>query len=81
MRTSYFISVLAIALGLSGCARHDTDRRGEPAARQAGREAYQAGQTIKREAKEAAKELRKAGKNFRDGWSEARREDPKRSDK
>ena len=70
------IPFLALALGLSGCARRE-----EPTARQAGREAYEAGQTIKKGAKEAAREIRDAGKEFREGWKEARREDPKRRDK
>ena len=51
-------------------------RREEPAARQLGREAYEASQDIKHGAKKAAKELRKAGKELRQGWNEARREDP-----
>ena len=73
---SSLIPLLALAIGLSGCARHE-----EPTAREAGREAYEAGQTIKKGAKEAAREIRDAGKEFREGWKEARREDPKRSGK
>jgi hypothetical protein len=76
MRRSVLFPALAFAFILGGCARHE-----EPTARQAGREAYQAGQAIKKGAKQAAREVRDAGKEFRDGWKEARREDPKRRDK
>ena len=71
MRTSCLLTLLAIALGLSGCARRE-----EPTAREVGREAYQAGQAIKKGAKEAAREIKEAGKEFREGWNEARRKDP-----
>jgi hypothetical protein len=72
MRTSYLTAAVALAIGLSGCARRD-----EPTAREAGREAYEAGQAIKKGAKKAAGEIREAGKEFREGWNEAKREDPK----
>jgi hypothetical protein len=74
MRRSYLLSALVIGIGLTGCARD------EPKAREAGREAYEAGQAIKKGAKEAAREVREAGKEFREGWNEARRDDPKRND-
>ena len=61
--------VLASGLGLISCTRHD-----EPAARQAGREAYDASREIKHGAKTAAREIRDAGKEFREGWSERRKE-------
>lgn len=80
MRTSYLIPVVAVGLGLSSCNRQDT-RRGEPAARQVGREAYDASQDIKRGARKAAKEIRDAGKELRKGWKEAQREDPERHKK
>jgi hypothetical protein len=64
--------MLVITLGLSGCARRE-----EPTAREVGREAYQAGQAIKKGAKEAAREIKDAGKEFSQGWKEARREDKK----
>jgi hypothetical protein len=81
MRSSYLLTTLALAVSLAGCARRDQPRRNESSAHEAGREAYQAGQEIKRDAKQAGKEVRKAGKDFRDGWDEARREQPKRRDK
>ena len=71
MRRSYLLTVLAVAIGMNGCARRE-----EPTARDAGREAYQAGQAIKKGAKEAAREIKEAGKEFREGWNEARRKDP-----
>ena len=80
MRTPYLTAILALGIGLAGCTRQD-DRRADSAAHQAGRDAYQAGQAIKKGAKDAAHELRQAGKNFKDGYSEARREDPKRPEK
>jgi len=78
MRTTYVL--LAIGLGLMSCNRHDT-RRGEPAARQVGREAHEASRELKREAKEAAQEIRKAGKEFREGWNEGKRQAPPKSDR
>ena len=62
---------------LSACTRTE-QRRDDNSARQAGREAYRASQDVKHGAEKAAKELRNAGKEFREGWSEARREDPPR---
>jgi hypothetical protein len=80
MRTPYLTAILALGIGLAGCTRQD-DRRADSAAHQAGRDAYQAGQAIKKGAKEAAHELREAGKNFKDGYSEAKHDDPKRPEK
>jgi len=71
MRTSVIALVLACGFGLISCARRD-----EPAARQAGREAYDASREIKHGAKTAARELRDAGKEFREGWRE--RQDEKK---
>lgn len=76
MRLKHLGAVL-LGLGLISCSRDNrAHRRDEPAARQVGREAYNASQEIKRGAKEAAQEVRKAGKEFREGWGEARREAP-----
>ena len=74
MRISCIALVLTAGLGLISCSR-DHASRDEPAARQVGREAYSASQDIKQGVKKAAKELRKAGKEFREGWSERRREE------
>jgi hypothetical protein len=73
-----FLLALGLA-GLTSCSR-DSRRTGEPAARQAGRDAYHASREIKREAKEAAKEIRQAGKEFTQGWKEAKHSDPPRRD-
>ena len=73
MRISYITLVLGAVLALSSCTREDTAHRDEPAARQAGREAYRATQDIKRGAKEAAEQVRNAGKELRQGWNEAKR--------
>ena len=69
MRTFMMMLLLTFGFGLSSCARRD-----EPKARQVGREAYDASQEIKKGAKTAARELREAGKEFREGWSERRKE-------
>ncbi len=77
MRTLFVTSLIVFGIGLSGCSRKDRDtHQNEPAARQAGREAYRASQDIKKGAKEAAKELRSAGKEFREGWNEQKRQEP-----
>ena len=81
MRTSYLLLALGLGLSLTACSRHDPPHRGEPPARQAGREAYDASQEIKRGAKEAAQEIRKAGKEFREGWSDAKHKDPPKREK
>lgn len=75
MRNWYIALVVAGGLGLASCDRSDR-RREEPTARQAGREAHDAAQELKRDAKEAATKLKKAGKEFREGWNEAKHDDP-----
>ena len=74
VRNPYLILILIAGLGVAGCARND-ERRDDSAARQAGRDAYHAGQEVKKGAKEAADDARKAGKEFKEGWDEARRND------
>ena len=75
MRISLLSLLLIAGLGAVACNRHE---RNEPAAREAGREAYHASQEVKKGAKEAARDLHNAGREFREGWTEARHEDPKR---
>ena len=70
MRTSIIALVLTCGVGLTSCTRRD-----EPAARQVGREAYDASQEIKHGAKTAARELKEAGKEFREGWANGASED------
>jgi hypothetical protein len=67
------LAVGLIGLILASCNRDA--HRGEPAAREVGKDAYRASQEIKRGAKEAVQEVRKAGKEVREGWNEAKRED------
>ena len=74
MRKTYIAIALAAGISVAGCTREDRVRRREPAAREVGREAYEASQEIKRGAKKAGRELRDAGKELREGWNEAKRD-------
>lgn len=76
MRICNLLLVLATGVGLASCNRRDTTERRDPAARQVGREAYRSAEELKRGAKKAAQEARKIGKELREGWNEAKREDP-----
>lgn len=73
MRHLFVLPVILCGLTLTSCSRDD-----EPSAsaRQAGREAYRASREAKADARKAAEDLRHAGKNFRDGWEEAKHQDP-----
>ena len=66
--------IVAVTLGLGACERRDSTKRDEPAARQAGRAAYNLKQDLKHDARVAADELRRAGKEAREGWNEAKHE-------
>ena len=81
MRTGLIAIFLLLGFGLTSCTREDRSHRDEPAARQAGREAYKASQEAKRGAREAAHDLRNASKEFREGWTEAKHADPTRREK
>jgi hypothetical protein len=72
------LTIAAAAALLTGCTR---DRRGEPAARQAGREAHRAADDLKRGAEKAAAEARHAGREFREGWKEGKHDPPPRDDR
>jgi hypothetical protein len=72
MRAVPMIVAAALAL-LAGCAQ---DHRDEPAARQLGREAHQAADDVQRGAKKAAAEAKEAGKDFRQGWKQAKHNPP-----
>lgn len=63
------------ALSLISC--NQSPRR-QPDAREAGRQAYQASQNLKRDAKQAAHQLHDAEQQFREGWDEAQRADQAR---
>jgi cytochrome c biogenesis protein ResB len=72
----WFILPMAfLVFSLTSC-NYRSDRR--PDTREAGRNAYRASQELKHDAKKAAQDLRDAGKNFREGWSQAEREDKAR---
>ena len=81
MRWFCIALVLALNFGIVGCSRADNSGRDAATARQAGRDAYRASQAAKRDAKDAARELDKAGKDFQQGWNEAKREDEARRKK
>ncbi|MCU1236676.1 MAG: hypothetical protein JWP63_4643 [Candidatus Solibacter sp.] len=70
MRVGGLFFILAAGLAISSC------NRDEPAARQVGRDAYRASQEVKQGAKKAGQELRSAGKEIREGWNEAKHENP-----
>ena len=72
MRISGIGVTLLLGIGLISCNRDNSESRDEARARQAGRDAYHAAQTAKRDLKEAGRELQNASKAFRDGWDEAR---------
>jgi hypothetical protein len=77
MRRISLVPVIIAGVCLVACSRED-QRHDDAAARQAGREAYRASQDVKHGAEKAAKELRNAGKEFRQGWSDAKHGDPHR---
>jgi hypothetical protein len=70
-----FSLIVAVALGFAACDRRDSARTDEPAARRAGKAAYNLKQDLKKDAREAADKLRKAGKEAREGWNDAKHED------
>jgi hypothetical protein len=73
MRRPFWTVSILFALALAGC---NDNRRGEPPARQLGREAHQAANEAQQEAKKAAAEAKQAGKEFREGWHEAKHNPP-----
>ena len=75
MRAFNISLIFAVALGFVACNRPDSAHTDEPAARRAGKAAYNLNQDLKKDAREAAHKLRKAGKDVRDGWNEAKHED------
>ena len=78
MRTSLIGAFCCIGLILTSCNSYNSSDRNDPAARQAGREAYKASQELKKGAKKAAHDLQSAGKEFSQGWSEAKQRDANR---
>jgi hypothetical protein len=81
IRITHIAFCVVLGFGLISCNRDDDGHRSRESARQAGREAYRASQEVKQDAREAERNLRNAGKDFRDGWEEAKHEDPRHRDK
>ena len=75
MRSPWIVLAFFAALTLISCSRDDRAVRDDPAARQAGRDAYHASQEVKQGARRAADDLENATKEFRRGWSEAKHND------
>jgi len=73
MRRHISTAIVLLTLALAGCA---DNRRGEPPARQLGREAHEAANEAERAAKKAAAEAKHAGKELREGWKEASHDPP-----
>jgi hypothetical protein len=74
MRSCGLFIMLAAGMILASCNRDD--KRNDSAARQVGRDAYRASEELKRGAKKVEQDVRKAGKDVREGWDEAKHEDP-----
>ena len=77
--------IFGALLGVAACDRPENveDRRAreektDRAAHQAGEEAYRAAQKTKELTREAVEKLRKAGHEVRDGWEDAKHNDPDR---
>jgi hypothetical protein len=75
MRLSWIAAAFFLGATLISCSRDERSGRNEPAARQAGRDAYHASREVKQGARRAAHELENAGKEFRQGWGEAKHDD------
>jgi hypothetical protein len=83
MHISNLIITGGLLLGLSACERPESaeDRRAreektDQAAHKAGEEAYRAAQKTKELTREAVEKLRKAGHEVREGWEDAKHNDP-----
>jgi DNA-directed RNA polymerase specialized sigma24 family protein len=83
MRFSSWLITGALLVGISACDRPDSaeDRRAreektDQAAHKAGEEAYRAAQKTKELTREAVDKLRKAGHEVREGWEDAKHNDP-----
>lgn len=76
MRTRLLGPVFFIGFALLTSCSRNTDRRNDDAAHRAGHDAYQATQDLKRDANKAARQLRDAGNQFRQGWNQAKHDNP-----
>ena len=74
MRIATGWTAVLLLIAASGCSRPSEPARHEPVARKAGHVAYAAAQESKEVAKKAGHELKSAGRNFHDGWKEARQQ-------
>jgi len=81
MRLSGIILTFFLGLGLVSCNQDNRGTRQPADARQAGRDAYHAAQQAKRDLKKAEHDIERAGKNFREGWNEAKSNDKNRHDR
>jgi hypothetical protein len=77
MRSCGLFIMLAAGMVFTSCTRDDR-RNNDSAAREVGRDAYRATEELKRGAKKVEQDARKAGKDVREGWNEAKHEDPPR---
>ena len=83
MRFSSWLITGALVVGISACDRPESaeDRwaqqeKTDQAAHKAGEEAYRAAQKTKELTREAVEKLRKAGHEVREGWEDAKHNDP-----
>ena len=83
MRFSSWIIIGGLLVSLSACDRPESaeDRRAreektDQAAHKAGEEAYRAAQKTKELTSEAVEKLKKAGHEVREGWEDAKHNDP-----
>jgi hypothetical protein len=72
--------VMVMALGLGGCRRREADEQREPAARKAGRAAYDLAKETREAARKAGHKLREASKEAREGWNEAKHDSKSNSE-
>jgi predicted small secreted protein len=74
MRSFGLFIMLAAGMTLASCNRDSP--KADPTAREVGRDAYRASEELKRGAKKVEQDVRRAGKEVREGWNEAKHEDP-----
>ncbi len=83
MRFSNLIVIGGLLASLSACERPESaqdrrarEERADQTAHKAGEEAYRAAQKTKELTREAVEKLRKAGHEVREGWEDAKHNDP-----
>jgi hypothetical protein len=85
MRNTIFAFVMFFVLALGACTRHESESNKldarpanegpEPAARKAGRAAYDITRETEEAAKKAGQKLREASHEAHEGWKEAKQND------